>query len=102
MSIGACLAHRPARLHRRLSPASTPAARGPLYVVGISANADTQDVARARDGGMDEFLTKPIDMEKLSQLLHGRFGVAIPTTGSPRPEAPEQHRETKRSKVSST
>ena len=90
------------QLRSRAAGTDAAAARGPLYVVGISANADTQDVARARDGGMDEFLTKPIDMEKLSQLLHGRFGVAIPTTGSPRPEAPEQHRETKRSKVSST
>ena len=59
-------------------------APGRLFIVGISANADTQDVSRARDMGMDEFLTKPINIERLSLLLHSRFGV---TLASPRPSA---------------
>ena len=45
--------------------------------MGISANADTQDVERAREGGMDEFLTKPINIERLGVLLHARFGVSL-------------------------
>ena len=71
-------------------------APGRLFIVGISANADTQDVSRAREMGMDEFLTKPINIERLSLLLHSRFGV---TLASPRPAPAAEPPSSKRVKV---
>ena len=63
----------------------------------VSRRTRTRRMSRARDGGMDEFLTKPIDMEKLSQLLHGRSVWRSPLQGQRRGRRPRSsHAETKR------
>jgi CheY-like chemotaxis protein len=40
-----------------------------IPIVGLSANASSEDRKRALDCGMDEYLTKPVRMEQLRQTL---------------------------------
>ncbi|WP_422377877.1 PAS-domain containing protein [Roseibium sp.] len=41
-----------------------------LPIIAITANAMQGEVRRCLDAGMDDFLTKPLEMEKLKGLLH--------------------------------
>lgn len=40
-----------------------------LIICGLSANAMEQDFKTARESGMNEYLTKPIEQDKLSEIL---------------------------------
>jgi signal transduction histidine kinase/CheY-like chemotaxis protein len=40
-------------------------------IVAMSANAFDEDRAKARDAGMDGYITKPIDIEKMLQVVSG-------------------------------
>ena len=39
------------------------------YVVAMTANAMKSDEVACRDAGMDGFLTKPVDVKKLREML---------------------------------
>ncbi len=39
-------------------------------VIALSANAFEEDVAMAKDAGMNEHLAKPVDMEKMFEIMH--------------------------------
>lgn len=39
-------------------------------IIALSANTFEEDVAMAKDAGMDEHLSKPVDMEKLFNVMH--------------------------------
>lgn len=38
-------------------------------IIGLSANAFEEDVVKAREAGMNEHLTKPVDMEKMFKVM---------------------------------
>ena len=40
-----------------------------VRIIGLSANAFREDIDRARQSGMDGYLTKPVDMVKLFALI---------------------------------
>lgn len=39
------------------------------YIIALTANATEEDKQRCRDAGMDDFITKPIDPERLMSLI---------------------------------
>ena len=39
------------------------------YIIGVSANAFKEDIKRALDIGMDDYLSKPIKFEELREKL---------------------------------
>jgi CheY-like chemotaxis protein len=41
-----------------------------IKIVGLSANAMQEDITKAFAHGMDEYLTKPLDTNKLYETLH--------------------------------
>ena len=41
-----------------------------IKIIGLSANAMQEDITKAFEYGMDDYLTKPIDMDKLYLTLH--------------------------------
>jgi two-component system sensor histidine kinase EvgS len=67
-------------LARRIRSAERAGAR--LAIVGISASALPEQIQRCRDAGMDDFLTKPIQLQALATLLASHLG------GSPYPVPP--------------
>ena len=38
-------------------------------IIALSANAFEEDVAMAKDAGMNEHLAKPVDMKKMFQVM---------------------------------
>ena len=44
--------------------------RQPVYICGVSAHALPEFRQRALDAGMDDFVTKPLQIETLNQVLH--------------------------------
>lgn len=46
-----------------------------LPIIAMTANALTEDEGRCRAAGMDEFLTKPVTLEGLAQVLERWIGV---------------------------
>ena len=58
-----------------------------LPVIAITANAMQGEVKRCREAGMDDFLTKPLEMEKLKALLH-RWLPHVLEGASTGPESP--------------
>ena len=38
-------------------------------IIALSANAFEEDIAMAKDAGMDEHLAKPVDMGRLFQVM---------------------------------
>ena len=49
--------------------ASGRADAGTVKIIACTANSSDEDRARAKASGMDEFLTKPVDMDALMALL---------------------------------
>jgi CheY-like chemotaxis protein len=52
---------------RKLRESETDGARVPI--IAITATATTEDQARCIDAGMDDYLPKPIIMERLAEVL---------------------------------
>ena len=42
---------------------------GTVPIIALSANAFEEDVALAKDAGMNEHLAKPVDIEKMFQVI---------------------------------
>mgnify|MGYP002581886963 CR=1 FL=1 len=40
-----------------------------ILIVGVSANAFSEDVQKAKQNGMNEYISKPIDMSKLFEAI---------------------------------
>jgi CheY-like chemotaxis protein len=40
------------------------------YIIALTANTQKEDEDECRACGMDDFLSKPLDIEKLSRILH--------------------------------
>lgn len=45
-----------------------------VWIVAMTANAFVEDIRRSRDAGMNEHCSKPVDPERLQEILRGRFG----------------------------
>jgi CheY-like chemotaxis protein len=43
-------------------------------VIAVSANAMPDDIATARSAGFDDYLTKPVDLQRLLALVDQRLG----------------------------
>ena len=43
-------------------------------IIALSANAFEEDVALAKDAGMDEHLAKPVDVRKMFRVMNGLRG----------------------------
>lgn len=46
---------------------------GSVWIVAMTANAFVEDIRRSREAGMNEHCSKPIDPERLREILHNRF-----------------------------
>ncbi|MEQ9103467.1 MAG: response regulator [Rhodothermales bacterium] len=53
----------------------------PIHVIGLTANAGANDKRACMDAGMDDFLTKPFDMDGLRRVL-GRVQTSTLHTGT--------------------
>ena len=42
---------------------------GCVPIIALSANAFEEDIAMAKDAGMNEHLTKPVDMDKMFRVM---------------------------------
>ena len=42
---------------------------GTVPIIALSANAFEEDVALAKDAGMNEHLAKPVDVQRMFQLM---------------------------------
>ena len=62
------IAHQARQIRHLESHADTP-------IVAMTANAFAEDRARCFEAGMDDFLTKPIDAERLAAALSRWVGV---------------------------
>ena len=47
---------------------------GTVWIVAMTANAFMEDVRLAHEAGMDEHISKPVDVERLTEVLRGRLG----------------------------
>ena len=45
-----------------------------VWIVAMTANAFVEDIRRSRDAGMNEHCSKPVDPERLQEILRGRLG----------------------------
>ena len=46
---------------------------GRVWIVAMTANAFVEDVRRSRQAGMDEHLSKPVDVDRLYEILRRRL-----------------------------
>ncbi len=44
-----------------------------VWIVAMTANAFVEDIRLSRDAGMNEHCSKPVDPERLQEILRGRF-----------------------------
>ncbi len=61
-----------------------------LVIVGISASALPEQIQRCRDAGMDDFMTKPIQLQGLATLLARHLGGSVDAVPAPASQAVEQ------------
>ena len=54
---------------------------GPLPIIALTANAFCEDRERARESGMDDFLSKPVRLDELCGTLERWLPPAPPSTG---------------------
>lgn len=47
-----------------------------VWIVAMTANAFVEDVRRSRQAGMNEHISKPVDVDRLNELLRRRLGAA--------------------------
>ncbi len=47
---------------------------GEVSIIGMSANAFSDDVAAGKEAGMDDYVVKPINRERLLAALAGKAG----------------------------
>lgn len=48
---------------------------GSVWIVAMTANAFVEDIRLSREAGMNEHCSKPVDPERLQEILHSRLGV---------------------------
>ena len=47
---------------------------GNIWIVAMTANAFVEDVRLSREAGMNEHVSKPVDLERLQDVLRRRLG----------------------------
>ena len=47
---------------------------GSVWIVAMTANAFVEDVQLSREAGMNEHISKPVDVDRLTEILRGRLG----------------------------
>ena len=47
---------------------------GRIWIVAMTANAFVEDVRRSRQAGMNEHISKPVDVDRLNEILRRRLG----------------------------
>ncbi len=45
-----------------------------VWIVAMTANAFVEDIRLSREAGMNEHCSKPVDPERLQEILRDRFG----------------------------
>lgn len=45
-----------------------------VWIVAMTANAFVEDIRQSKEAGMDEHISKPVDLEGLQEVLHKRLG----------------------------
>ena len=58
---------------RRIRSLSRPDA-GTVWIVAMTANAFVEDIRQSKEAGMNEHVSKPVDLERLQDVLHRRLG----------------------------
>ena len=58
---------------RRIRTLSRPDAQT-VWIVAMTANAFVEDVRQSREAGMNEHISKPVDLERLQDVLRKRLG----------------------------
>ena len=58
---------------RRIRALSRPDAQT-VWIVAMTANAFVEDVRQSKEAGMDEHISKPVDLERLQNVLRNRLG----------------------------
>jgi HPt (histidine-containing phosphotransfer) domain-containing protein len=69
-----------AREIRRLEADRKLGNRPPAFLIALTANAMTGDREKCLAAGMDEFLTKPLDLDQLPNVLNRAIGAPPPST----------------------
>ena len=47
---------------------------GDTWIVAMTANAFMEDIYRSREAGMNEHISKPVDIDRLTEILRNRLG----------------------------
>ena len=58
---------------RRIRAMDRPDAQS-VWIVAMTANAFVEDVRLSREAGMNEHVSKPVDLERLQDVLRRQFG----------------------------
>ena len=45
-----------------------------VWIVAMTANAFVEDIRRTREAGMNEHISKPVDPDRLKEILYTQFG----------------------------
>ena len=77
-----------AREIRRLEADRKLGARPPAFLIALTANAMAGDREKCLAAGMDEFLTKPLDLDQLPVVLNRALGTVPPDSPEATPAPP--------------